>query len=321
MSAQYRWQRIGPAHEAKKVPALHRLVSNHPDRPLILLLGSSRGGCAFRAGSVDGRTDSDGQPMSVYNFGIPSTGPISSLFYLGDLIAEGIRPRLLLLEFLPPLMCEAQRGSLTEEGMLGFESISARRFVQWIPYLDRPEKRAHQWLEGHFLPWYTFRGPLQLELNCLAAGKAFPTYEPIDAWGWHIAPPGRRPAAELAYRRAIARGGYSPGLGNFRMARKPLRALRETLDLCRREKIPTALVMMPESSEFRGWYGANAKKEIDDLLVELHQSYGVPVVRAESWLADEDFEDGHHVVLHGADVFTCRLHAEIVRLLAKPERD
>jgi hypothetical protein len=319
--AQYRWQRIGPAHEAKKIPALHQLVSNHPDRPLVLLLGSSRGCYAFRAGCLDGMADSDGQALSVYNFGIPATGPMSSLFYLRDMIADGIRPRLLLLEVLPPLMCEVQRGSLTEEGMLGFESISAHRLVQWLPYLYRPEKRAQVWLEGHFLPWYAFRRQMQLELKCLAASKAFPTYDPIDAWGWRIVHPVPLSPVDRACRLAVARGGYSPGLGNFRLGRRPTQALRETLDLCYREKIPTALVLMPESSVFRDWYSEDAKPAIHALLGELRQTYGVSVIDAEAWLADDDFEDGHHTQLHGADVFTCRLHAEVVRLLAQSEAD
>lgn len=317
---QHRWQRIGPAHEARKWPALRQLVSTQPDRPLVLMLGSSRGCWAFRAGCLNGMTDSDGQKLKVYNFGIPATGPISALFYLRDMLAEGIRPRFLLIEYLPPLMCEAQRGSLTEEGMTGFESLSARRILQWLPYLYRPEKRARLWLEARINPWYTFRRQIQLELRCLALGERFPTYELIDDWGWHIAAPVPLPAAERERRLEVARGGYSPGLGKFRLGKKPTRALREILDLCRRERIPSALVLMPESSEFRSWYSDDANNAIHGELEELHQAYGVPVIDAQRWLDNDDFEDGHHTLLHGADVFTSRLYAELSRLLAQSPR-
>jgi hypothetical protein len=314
---QHRWQRIGPAHEARKWPALQQLVSNHTDRPLLVMLGSSRGCWAFRAGSLNGMPDSEGRPLSAYNFGIPATGPISELFYLRDMLAQGIRPRFLLIEFLPPLMCEAQRGALTEEGMTGFENVSARRFLQWLPYLYRPEKRARLWLEARINPWYAFRRQIQLELRCLALRQKFPTYEPIDDWGWHISAPLPFPAEERERRMESARGGYSPGLGHFRLGKKPTKALRELLDLCRQEKIPAALVLMPESSEFRSWYSEDGKTAIHNLLDDLRQTYGFPVIDAENWLADEDFEDGHHTLLHGADVFTFRLHAELLALMGR----
>ncbi len=313
---QHRWQRIGPAHEARKWPVLRQLVSDQPDRPLFLMLGSSRSCWAFRAGCLNGMPDSDGRPMNVFNFGIPATGPISALFHLRDMLAEGIRPRFLLIEFLPPLMCEAQRGALTEEGMTGFENLSTRRFLQWLPYLYRPEKRARLWLEARINPWYAFRRHIQLELRCLATRKPFPTYEPIDDWGWHIALPFPFSAVDREKRIEQARGGYSPGLGHFRLGKKPTRALRELLDLCREEHIPAALVLMPESSEFRSWYSEDAKTAIQGELDALRRDYGVPIVDAQRWLADEDFEDGHHTLLHGADVFTFRLWTELPRLLA-----
>src|SRR5262249_50677851 len=138
-------------------------------------------------------------------------------------------------------------------------------------------------------------------------------------WGWHIASPAPFPAEERERRLETARGGYSPGLGHFRLGKKPTKALREILDLCRREKIPAALVLMPESSEFRSWYSEDAKQAIHGLLDELCRTYSVPLIDAETWLADDDFEDGHHTLLHGADVFTVRLRGEITRLLAQTQ--
>jgi hypothetical protein len=314
---QHRWQRIGPANEERKWPALRYLVNKDADRPLVLMLGSSRACWAFRAGCLNGMPDSDGRPMHVYNFGIPATGPISEYLYLRDMLAEGIRPRFALIEVLPPLMCAAQRGALTEEGMTGFENLSARRFLQWFPYLTRPGKRAHMWLEARLAPWYTFRRQIQLELRCLAAGVPLPTYPAIDDWGWTILGPFPFPPEERERRLEVARGGYLPGLSRFRMGKIPTQALRQTLELCRREHIPAALVVMPESSAFRSWYSDEGKTAIQNLIDELSQTYGVEVIDAQKWLADDDFEDGHHTLLHGADVFTYRLAAELPRLLSQ----
>ncbi len=312
-----RWLRIGPANEARKWPALAHLVNQEPERSLLVMLGSSRACWAFRAGCLEGMPDSDGKPLHVYNFGIPATGPISECFYLRDMLAKGIRPRFALIEFLPPLMNEPQRGALTEEGMTGFESIDGHRFLQWYPYLNRPGKRGRLWLEARIAPWYTFRRQIQLETKCLVERVPFPTYQPVDDWGWTILAPMPFPESARQERLATAHSGYSPGLGNFRLGKKPIQALRQTLDLCRKEKIPAALVVMPESSTFRSWYSEEGKAAVRALLDELSATYGVEVIDAERWLADEDFEDGHHTLFHGAEVFTQRLRAELPRLLSQ----
>jgi hypothetical protein len=314
-----RWQRIGAYNEARKWPALRQLVSQQPERPLLLMLGSSRGCWAFRAGCLDGMPDSAGRPMRVYNFGIPATGPIHQLFFLRQLLAEGIRPQFLLVEFLPPLMCEAQRGALTEEGMTGFETLSTHRFLEWWPYLHRPGKRARLWLEGRIAPWYAFRRQIQWELIALKEGRTLPPYHAIDEWGWSILSPAPLSAEVRAHNLETARGGYSPGLNQFHLGKKPTQAVRQVLDLCRRERIPAALVVMPESSAFRSWYSDEARKVLGDLLDELSKTYGVEVIDAQRWLADEDFEDGHHTLYHGADVFTSRLRAELPRLLSQSQ--
>jgi hypothetical protein len=314
-----RWQRIASANEARKWPALHRRLARDPDRPLLLMLGSSRTAWAFRAGVLDGMPDSDGRRLHVYNFGIPTSGPISQRFYLRDLLAQGIRPRFLLIEVLPPLLCQPQRGALTEEGMIGFEDLSLRRLLQWAPYLHRPGKRVHAWLEARIAPWYTYRHALQVELKCLAAGEPLATYPVVDAWGWTILTPLPWPADERDRRLEVTHDSYSPGLGRFCLDAISVQALHELLDLCRRENILAALVVMPESSQFRSWYSEDGKAAIRGLLDELSRSYGVPVIDAQCWLDDDDFEDGHHVLLHGADVFTSRLQTALPRLLAQSQ--
>jgi len=312
-----RWQFVAPANEAQKWPGLRRIVAEDPDRRLLLMLGSSRTCWDFRASELDGMPDNDGRPLRVYNFGIPATGPIYALFYLRDMLAEGIRPRFILIEYLPPLLNEGQRGALTEEGMTGFGWISAHRMRQWMPWLRRPGRRMRDWGEARIAPWYAFRRQIQIELQYLAEGKSFPAHEPVDAWGWHLPDLMLLSPGELQRRHMVTRTGYPPGLRRFRLGKRPTKALHELLDLCRREQIPAALVVMPESSEFRSWYSPQARTAIRGLLDELSRAYGVEVIDGERWLADEDFEDGHHALPHGAEVFTSRLRAELPRLLAQ----
>ncbi len=204
--------------------------------------------------------------------------------------------------------------------MACFAWFSARRFLQWAPYLNRPKKMAHIWLEARLASWYAFRGPMQFELRCLLAGHSLPSHSPIDDWGWSPMAPWPFPDSERAHRLEVARSGYAPGLSRFHLGKKPTQALHELLDLCRREHIPAALVVMPESSVFRSWYSAEANKAIHGLLDELSRTYGVAVIDAQRWLPDRDFEDGHHLLVHGASVFTSRLRDELPRLLSQAKK-
>lgn len=310
-----RWQSIGTALEARKWPALQRLVAEDPKRPLVVMQGSSRTCWAFRAGKLDGMADSDGQPLRVFNYGIPGAGPIYQLLYLQDMLAEGIRPRFLLIEFLPPLLCDSRRGTLTEERMTRFEELSVHRMRQWVPHLRRRSARLGSWLQGHLAPWYSFRRQILLEVQCLAMGKPFPRHDPVDEWGWRIASPMPFSIFERMHGLKMTRAGYATSLSHFRLGKRPTKALRELLDLCRREKIPAALVVMPESSQFRSWYSVEGRRVIRGLLDELTRTYDVEVIDANRWLPDDDFEDGQHTLLHGAESFTSGLSAELPRLL------
>ncbi len=313
---QDRWLRIGPYYEHQKWPALERLVAEEPDRPLLLMVGSSRTSWAFQASSLDGMPDSDGRPMLVYNFGVPSTGPCFQLFCLRDMLDKGIRPRFLLIEFSPPLLCEARRGVASEDSALAFESVTLHRMLQWMPYLQRPGKCVNLWVQARIAPCYALRKYLVEELASLATSNLRPKHMPIDNRGWHLALPSIYPALH-EIRLAQSGAVYWPGLMNFRLGKTQYRAIRELLDLCRREKIPSALVLMPEDSRFRSWYSPGAKTAVRNLLDELRQTYGVEIIDAQCWLPDYDFEDGHHTLLDGALIFTRRIRAELPRLLAQ----
>jgi hypothetical protein len=315
-----RWQPIAPANECLKWPALRRLVADGSDRSLVLMLGSSRACWAFRAGALDGMLGPDGRPLRAFNFGIPSTGPIHEWLYLRDMIAEGIRPRLLLVEFLPPLLCAPERGVLSEESTTSYPWLSARQFFRLRPYLARPGRRGRDWLQAQIAPWYAFRAQMHGDLQCQAFGAPIPPFPAVDEWGWHVMYPRLLAPGERDLHVMRERAGYSPSLSNLHIGVGPKKALHELLGLCRRKQIPVALVVMPESSEIRELYSPETKEAVSGLLDELSRRYDAAVIDANLWLADEDFEDGHHVLAHGAEVFTSRLREEIQHLLTRPTK-
>src|SRR5260370_31651357 len=102
---------------AAKAKTLRARLHEAPGSPLVLMLGSSRTGLGFNAGSVD--VAREGKPAVVFNFGVSGGGPLLELLCLERLLADGIRPDLLFVEILPPVFNLAGRYSLDEAWLEG----------------------------------------------------------------------------------------------------------------------------------------------------------------------------------------------------------
>jgi hypothetical protein len=72
------------------------------------------------------------------------------------------------------------------------------------------------------------------------------------------------------------------------------------------------LVLTPESREFRSWYAPGSEAQIQAVCARLARDHGTRIVDARTWVPDEDFMDGHHVLPAGAAVFTRRLAREVL---------
>ena len=93
----------------------------------------------------------------------------------------------------------------------------------------------------------------------------------------------------------------------FRPTGCGVEALRDTLERCRSAGWRAGLVLMPESSAFRGWYNQDGLKHCAAVLAGLVDEFGVPLIDARTWVPDELIGDGHHLTGAGADVLTERL--------------
>jgi hypothetical protein len=294
--------------------------SNHrPADSLIIMLGSSRTAYGLNARQLGEQLSKEIHwPTKVFNFGIPAAGPMSQLLSLRRMLNEGIRPNLLLVEVLPPL--------LAGQGPVPIESnwLPAHRLkLDELAVMEQQgfpvEELRRNWWQAWPLPWFAHRFaiisrflPIWLPWNLREDWTDGP-----DAWGWtptmvaDPTPEGYRRAVELAQRQ------YQGYLASFRLSEPTCRAQRELLDLCRSEGIPVALVLMPEGSHFRSWYPPATWLQIQSFLVELHADYGVPVINSREWIADEYFSDTHHLLIEGSTLFTARLGKELQPLLRK----
>lgn len=292
---------------------LRQWVSEYPDRPLTVMLGSSRTEGAFRASRLAGRPGPDGKRWLAYNFGVPASGAIHEYLYLREMLEQGIRPRLLLVEFLGALLNDAHSRYISEENWTAPEWIGARHLLRMAPYFHRPVRKSRIWLQARLSPWCMYRELLRLWLTTLPRPANPPNFtpRPHDEWGCHY------PVLltqEDRHLRMQCASGYVPTLEHFHLGKGPAQAMRDLLACCQREQIPVVLVVMPESTRFRSWYPPHCLAEINGLLDELRASYGVEVVDATRWLADGDFVDGHHLDFLGAEKFTARLIGEVEQL-------
>jgi hypothetical protein len=304
-------QMYDPEYDAR-LSRLRARLAEQPDRPLLLMLGSSRTVMCFRPEILSLlRTDS-GQPVLPFNFSHYGGNQAIQLMKLHRLLRQGIRPRWVVLELMLPMLSE-DSPAVAMNGASALDLPVARRYM--------PNDRLFGvFLRNRSLPLYLRRSHL---LHAFAPGWVEPgnrlerdqiKLDPLGGdTGWMVP----REVTPESVRRFTdcTRARYFAELQRFHIKDRPQRAVRDLLRLCRREGIGVVLLLTPESSEYRGWYPPSADAEIGQYCAGLRRDFGVPVVDARDWLADGDFLDGHHTLQRGADAFTRRLEREVLRPL------
>ncbi len=313
------WQPNRVRVECDKKQQLHERLAEAPDRPLVLMLGSSRTDWAFQAGRLTGRTGPDGRPLLAYNFGVPTTGPMHESMYVHEFLDEGIRPRLILVEFVATHLNQSRRGILSEERFTIPSWLSAEQVVFLRPYLSNKRRILLEWLEARLAPWYGYRWSIHEHLQ----GKHSlerpwdQARRPMDDWGCRLLFDDPNTPEFRARRWAGAFDMYGETLRNFRVGQGPLQAMHDLLARCRRERIPVALVVMPVTKQFESIYNPQGRAELENVLADLRDQYGTEVIDGSDWLDLKDFDDGHHVIRSGAEKFTERMIDEVQKVLAR----
>jgi hypothetical protein len=289
----------------RKATRLAARTSAAPRPYTVLMLGSSRVLFGFDAGRLEGPiARAAGRPAVVYNFGLSGAGPLAELLTLRRLLARGARPDLLLVEAWPPQLCAGY------DERDHFPAL--RLWRDDLPLLERygaPAARLWaDWWAARPVPCYAHRFAILSRL----LPALLPDAQRQDwAWGcddagWVRAEGGLTPEQRRAGEER-GHGQYAALLADFRPGGPACRALRELLEVCRRERIPVALVVLPEASDFRALYPPQARERADVLLADLAREHGVPVLDARAWVPDECFWDSHHLGAAGAAAFTEQL--------------
>jgi hypothetical protein len=312
---EQRWPMLRDPEYGWKWTRLRALLAERPGRPLVVVLGTSRADLGFRPDALPALQQ---DAAVVFNFAVTGAGPLGELLQLQRLLSAGVCPDWVIVEVLPPLL--HQPPPVAEENRFSLDRLSWAELQLFRRYWPAEDPHRGAWWAAQLPPCFAHRYCLLSELipAWLPGDVRCDCWHTVDRFGWLRSRFDRQTPAEHRRKVELARQGYLPYLQGFHISANADRALRELLDECRQHGIGAVFVTLPESSEFRSWYAAETLALIAAYLKTLEREYGVPWVDARSWAADGDFFDGHHLVPHGATMFTERLGREVLPgLLAK----
>jgi hypothetical protein len=292
-------------------------LAKQPQKPLIVLLGSSRGAAILRPSTLPQDSFGDTSPL-VYNCSSLASGPIRELQVFHRLLAAGIQPDWLFIEVWAPYL--AQRIMWWEEQSIGTRDLQLadRAILPYCPDLRR--KLRHLLWENLLVPGFAFRQNL---LQCwapylLTRDAAAPQNGWVDPArrhsedGW-LDPPGES--------HPLKPGTLECGIwqANLRVICDPFRvhppadlALRDLLRLAAERGIRTCLLLCPEPSTLRGPAGMDTWAAHCAYLEELSREYGPPVIDTRSWVPDDEFTDFSHVATQAVVPYTQRFGREVL---------
>jgi hypothetical protein len=300
---------------ASRVRLFRQARAQGPDRPAVVLLGSSRTLWGFRPVGIEPNESGRLQPM-VFNFSQFGHGPTHQYVIAQRLLRDRLRPDGIIVDLAPHQLAI----DVSESNYLGFLHLEHHDLPYEAAFRTNADSAYEDWWQARLVPWHSFR--FQLMDCCLESwvppGCGPGCWRNLDSLGW--APIGISKRSETALGNAKI--AYAARLGNYQVASTNRLAIRLLAELCRKERIPLNFLFMPESPEFRSWYSADAQREVDALIDWMRHDLGVAVVDARRWLESEDyFWDGHHLLGMGAATFTDRFAREVLPVLAQQTRD
>lgn len=295
-------------YAARRQIVLDRTAEN-PERPLLVVLGSSRVGAGFVPEELGPICDDRGQQISVINFSHLGAGPRMNLLQLQRLLRDGIAPEYVLVEFMPSL-------GHREPIVLSQLAISdvAVLFRHW----------DGEQLFGKAAE-YRLTAMSRYRANCLqSVAPALMTGERVTLRAYGGDCDWVRPAVVDAEKRdALARlvqEQCAESMANWHVDPLADGAMRELLAVCREHGIRVGVVLFPESSTFRSWYGCGAEARMRQYLTSLSESESVAIFDLRDALPDDAFIDPHHLSAEGSRAFTGRLEQEVMGSFVRHNR-
>lgn len=272
------------------------LVEN--DSLVVAAFGSSRIMNGFDAAGMENRLSEGRNGRTVvYNFGVPGGGNIYTFLSIEKLIAEGVRPDLILVEVYPILL---RQGS--EQDWFAGNEMRSKSFENAERYGIQTVSRP--WYEEWLFPWHTYRF---FVLNRVAP-KLLPMdlrenwAQTSDEHGWVSVD--KQPNLKTVDKQVEQ---FRQCIDEFELSPDTCRALRDTVAMCEQYNIQCKLLWMPEPEGIRNVYRPEVESQITEFFDKLQAEFGVQRIIARDWVNDDGFYDMCHLNREGATRFTNQL--------------
>src|SRR5271157_205275 len=306
---------------------LERARTQNPP-PDIVFFGSSRFMAAIAPGEIDQ------QLRASHGERIPALLPmavlggdfVSTELLLDRMLAEGVRPRIAVIEVSPDLVGRPPHLlSAQLERLFGWRDV-----VHWLPELFEADWSAL--LTARLIPVYHYRR----ELLGWLVGRP-PPYLFVPAPKPVAGPESAAQVVQAASKAQGVQRGLPAGTGpagasetpddpthgvdrwarwlrRFRLSERCAEVLERVLARCQKEEITCILVEPPVASGHRALYGTDVVTPYRGLLERLGRDYGAPYFDFGDRLPDTSFRDDSHVNRTGA----IRFSALIANALIEP---
>jgi hypothetical protein len=275
-----------------------------PDRPLLLVVGSSRTVMAFAPEKLPPLRTKDGAEVMPFNFGHFGAGPIQNLMDITRMLADGVRPRWVFIEMMPTFV--------THEGMSFIASHTASRDFA----IMHPHMRWNRLYGDYAMRRLSLAPKYPAELLRDVAPDLAPLpitkASPLLPLGGCTFLRESMPAAERAEKIEITRTAIQNYIHHFEIAPVARTTTGLLLDRLRAEGVQAVMLLTPEGSMIRDWYPPGGREALNNFCGDMTREFGVPVVDAREWLSDDDMYDFHHPLLRGSEAFTARLGREVI---------
>ena len=280
------------------------LIAEHPGWPVTVALGTSRTEMGLAPAEA-----AHGLPVLIFNFAQQGAGPAQQLVCLQRLLAEGFRPRLVLIEVLPSHY-NRDTEILPTDRLDLFDERDLQLLRRYAPP-DVPLQRC--WWPDRLVPAYTFRGDLLRALSpaWVASRPEHRTWEGFDRYGWQPSSSTVTPAEQRQYTQR-AWQAHGRALRPFRVKALPDRLLHDLVAAVHAAGAVPVLYLMPEGSEFRSWYAGEPDQALMHYISQFAAQDAVALVDARTWMNDRDFSDSHHLLRPAAEAFSRRFGEEVI---------
>ncbi len=281
-----------------RLRAVRRWQRERPDRPLVLVLGSSR--TQFGVSPADMNfPDAPGVPL-VYNFGYTSAFPLGMWFQLSRLFDDGVQPAVVLVEFAS-IHTRVDGPAEAQFELMG-PRLSAGDIRRFAPYMSDPTVFERQLSAARQNPWAARRPALMGDLlpdwrtaEVRANNRVWESMDPYGRIFFRLegtADPTRR-LREEGRKHTSGLDAGSPGAVSDR-------AFRDLAAACHARGIKLALFRAPESPAYRAMYTPAGLASFDEYACALARDFGAPVLPAPDHMEEADFADGFHLLPAGA---------------------